>query len=190
MKMTQVYLPRYRQNKEYESPIHEYRVAKGLTHKELSKQAKVSLQYITELANGMMSPFLKNGELCTPAKRLCEFFNVEPSDLFPRYACDINRNFKHEVVPYETYTEKLAKSSEDLAALREMRIEVNKILTDLNKIEREVVIRTFLLNDTLEGIGKNLNMTKERVRQILAKALRRLRHPVRSEKLLQFWNEM
>lgn len=191
MKYTKVCLPRYMYNREYESPIHEYRTNMGLTIKELAMKAKVHIPDIIALANGMKSPLKENGELCIAAKKLCDFFNVEASDLFPRYICEINRNFKHEVLPYETYGEKLAKSAEDLAAFREMKKALRKAcLSRLTQKELEVIVRMFLLNDTLEGTGKHLNIGKERVRQILLKALSKLRRPISGELLRIFHREM
>ena len=42
---------------------------------------------------------------------------------------------------------------------------------------------------TLEEVGKIFNVTRERIRQIEAKALRKLKHPSRSKKLRDFWIE-
>ena len=64
------------------------------------------------------------------------------------------------------------------------------ILGDLNERERKVLIMRFGLEDgvtrTLEDVGREFNVTRERVRQIEAKALRKLRHPLRSRKLRDY----
>ena len=56
--------------------------------------------------------------------------------------------------------------------------------------ERNVIKLRFGLDDgktrTLEEVGKEFNVTRERIRQIEAKALRKLRHPSRSRKLKDF----
>ena len=56
--------------------------------------------------------------------------------------------------------------------------------------ERKVLILRFGLDDgrprTLEEVGKEFNVTRERIRQIEAKALRKLRHPSRSKKLKDY----
>ena len=58
--------------------------------------------------------------------------------------------------------------------------------------ERQVVRLRFGLADgrarTLEEVGKEFNVTRERIRQIEAKALRKLRHPTRSKRLKDFLN--
>jgi hypothetical protein len=49
-------LPRYDYRKEYESPIHEYRVAAGLTIKDLATLARVNAAIVCSLANGSLAP--------------------------------------------------------------------------------------------------------------------------------------
>lgn len=65
--------------------------------------------------------------------------------------------------------------------------EVLKTLTDR---ERFVLIHRFGLLDgrpkTLEEVGSAFNVTRERIRQIEAKALRKMRHPIRSKQLRAF----
>jgi len=73
--------------------------------------------------------------------------------------------------------------------LKEQTINVLKTLTPR---EAEVIKMRFGLGDgsehTLEEVGKKFNVTRERIRQIEAKALRKLRHPSRSKKLKPFLN--
>ena len=67
---------------------------------------------------------------------------------------------------------------------------VRELLNELKPRERKVIELRFGLNDgeqrTLEEVGREFNVTRERVRQIEAKALRRLRHPCRSVKVREF----
>ena len=71
--------------------------------------------------------------------------------------------------------------------LKEQLVEVLGTLTDR---EQKVLRLRFGLDDgrarTLEEVGKEFNVTRERIRQIEAKALRKLRHPSRSRKLKEF----
>ncbi len=74
--------------------------------------------------------------------------------------------------------------------LHEQLLEVLETLTDR---EQKVLKLRFGLDDgrprTLEEVGKEFNVTRERIRQIEAKALRKLRHPSRSKKLKDYLNE-
>jgi RNA polymerase primary sigma factor len=78
----------------------------------------------------------------------------------------------------------------DSASRRMLREQMAEILDGLNERERKVLEMRFGLQDdiprTLEDVGKEFNVTRERVRQIEAKALRKLRHPLRSRKLRDF----
>ena len=74
-----------------------------------------------------------------------------------------------------------------------LRDHIDVLLQDLKDREREVIILRFGLRDghprTLEEVGKIFSVTRERIRQIEAKALRKLRNPVRSKKIKDFLGE-
>jgi RNA polymerase primary sigma factor len=77
------------------------------------------------------------------------------------------------------------------AASRELlKAQLTRVLAELNDRERRVLLLRFGLEDdrprTLEEVGKEFNVTRERIRQIEAKALRKLRHPSRSRKLKDY----
>lgn len=67
---------------------------------------------------------------------------------------------------------------------------IDDLLKDLKERERQVIVLRFGLEDghprTLEEVGKAFNVTRERIRQIEAKALRKLRNPVRSKRIRDF----
>ena len=67
---------------------------------------------------------------------------------------------------------------------------IDALLGDLKERERQVIVLRFGLEDghprTLEEVGKAFNVTRERIRQIEAKALRKLRNPVRSKRIRDF----
>ena len=71
-----------------------------------------------------------------------------------------------------------------------LREHIDALLGDLKERERAVIVRRFGLEDghprTLEEVGKEFNVTRERIRQIEAKALRKLRNPVRSKRIRDF----
>ena len=74
-----------------------------------------------------------------------------------------------------------------------LKEEIKEVLMSLQAREQEVLELRFGLIDgtchTLEEVGKKFNVTRERIRQIEAKALRKLRHPSRAKKLRDFLEE-
>ncbi|RME72419.1 MAG: RNA polymerase sigma factor RpoD, partial [Chloroflexi bacterium] len=78
----------------------------------------------------------------------------------------------------------------DAASKQLLKEQLNEILSSLNERERQVLEMRFGLADgqghTLEEVGAKFGVTRERIRQIEAKALRKLRHPIRSRKLRDY----
>jgi RNA polymerase primary sigma factor len=78
----------------------------------------------------------------------------------------------------------------DAAARQLLKEQVRTALSVLNDREREVLMMRFGLLDgqehTLEEVGRFFGVTRERIRQIEAKALRKLRHPTRSRHLRDY----
>ncbi len=81
-------------------------------------------------------------------------------------------------------------SPEEYATNEILKEEIQSVLLTLQEREQEVLELRFGLIDgtshTLEEVGKRFNVTRERIRQIEAKALRKLRHPSRAKKLKDF----
>ena len=78
----------------------------------------------------------------------------------------------------------------EAAAFTPLKEQLSEVLGTLTDRERKVLELRFGLDDgrarTLEEVGKEFNVTRERIRQIEAKALRKLRHPSRSRKLKDY----
>ncbi len=71
-----------------------------------------------------------------------------------------------------------------------LKEQVQEVVASLTPREQKVLILRFGLEDgrsrTLEEVGREFHVTRERIRQIEAKALRKLRHPSRSKKLRDY----
>ncbi|NLY21240.1 MAG: RNA polymerase sigma factor RpoD [Tissierellia bacterium] len=84
-------------------------------------------------------------------------------------------------------------SPSDAATFTMLKEQLDDVLDTLTDREKKVLILRFGLYDgrarTLEEVGKEFDVTRERIRQIEAKALRKLRHPSRSKKLKDFLEE-
>ena len=78
----------------------------------------------------------------------------------------------------------------EAAAATLLKEQLNEVLETLTEREQKVLRLRFGMNDgrarTLEEVGKEFDVTRERIRQIEAKALRKLRHPSRSRKLRDY----
>ena len=85
------------------------------------------------------------------------------------------------------------KSPEDMATRQLLHDHVVKVICTLSDCERKVIIARFGIMyskpRTLEEVGKMFGVTRERIRQIEAKSLRKLRNPSKSNKLKDFLEE-
>lgn len=87
-----------------------------------------------------------------------------------------------------------AESPAEATAYSILKDKLNEVLQSLTERERAVLIQRFGLLDgkpkTLEEVGLEFNVTRERIRQIEAKALRKMRHPTRAKQLKAFLDLM
>ncbi len=86
--------------------------------------------------------------------------------------------------------DELAPAPAEVASLSLLKEQLDEVLGTLTEREEKVLRLRFGLEDgrsrTLEEVGQRFDVTRERIRQIEAKALRKLRHPSRSKKLKDF----
>ena len=86
--------------------------------------------------------------------------------------------------------DKTAENPSEMTAYSLLKERLQDVLSTLTEREQEVLTLRFGLADgysrTLEEVGKRFKVTRERIRQIEAKALRKMRHPIRIRKLEGF----
>ena len=86
--------------------------------------------------------------------------------------------------------DKSAENPSEVTSFNLLRRHLGEVLDGLNERERRILELRYGLSDgcprTLEEVGRQYNVTRERIRQIEAKALRKLRHPARRSKLEGF----
>ena len=86
--------------------------------------------------------------------------------------------------------DKTSESPSDLTSVGLLKDKLGAVLASLNEREREVLKLRFGIGDgnarTLEEVGRQFAVTRERIRQIEAKALRKMRHPTRLRQLNGF----
>ena len=86
--------------------------------------------------------------------------------------------------------DEMVLSPDEVASAELLKEQVRDVLDSLTPRERKVLELRFGLEDgrsrTLEEVGKDFGVTRERIRQIEAKALRKLKHPTRARKLKDY----
>ena len=151
----------------------------------INKLIRTSRQMMQELGREPTSEELGK-RLNMPAARVEEIMKIsmEPVSLETpigeEYDSHLGDFIEDENVPVPS----------DAAAYALLRSELGHVLDSLTDRERMVLRLRFGLDDgkamTLEEVGRRFNVTRERIRQIESKALRKLRHPSRSRKLRDF----
>ncbi len=153
----------------------------------INKVIRVSRQLLQELGHDP-TPEEIAAEMNMPAERVREILKIaqEPVSLETPIGEEEDSHLG-DFIPDEDASEPAEAASFTL--LKEQLVEV---LSTLTPREEKVLKLRFGIEDgrtrTLEEVGKEFNVTRERIRQIEAKALRKLRHPSRSKKLKDFLN--
>ena len=153
----------------------------------INKVIRVSRQLLQELGHDP-SPEEISAEMGMPVEKVREILKIaqEPVSLETPIGEEEDSHLG-DFIPDEGASEPSEAASFTL--LKEQLVDV---LSTLTPREEKVLKLRFGIEDgrsrTLEEVGKEFNVTRERIRQIEAKALRKLRHPSRSKKLKDFLN--
>ena len=153
----------------------------------INKVIRVSRQLLQELGHDPTPEEIAE-EMSMPVERVREILKIaqEPVSLETPIGEEEDSHLG-DFIPDEDASEPAEAASFTL--LKEQLVEV---LSTLTPREEKVLKLRFGIEDgrtrTLEEVGKEFNVTRERIRQIEAKALRKLRHPSRSKKLRDFLN--
>ncbi len=176
-------LPFYHHNKEYESRIHEFRVARGFRITDLMNLTKGSQSEISALANGTISPlFDKKGDIKPLVLRLMEVLGASFEDLFPRYSCALA---KDELLPdqiKDLFFPGDPQQPEDVLCEKEWAGEYGRHFRLLNPRLQKVLNLRFFEGCTLQECGDSLGISRERARQLESKALRLFKHKIENKK--------
>ena len=151
----------------------------------INKLIRVSRQLLQELGREP-TPEEISEEMGMPVDRVREILKIsqEPVSLETPIGEEDDSNLGDFVADVNTVT---PEGNVESVMLRD---HIDALLGDLKERERQVIELRFGLRDghprTLEEVGKEFNVTRERIRQIEAKALRKLRNPVRSKRIRDF----
>ena len=150
-------------------------------------------------------------KLLRTTRQLTQEYGHEPSyeeiasslNLTPERVEEIMDLFRHEPISLETpvgededsrlgdfVEDRASPAPTEVASQQLLKEQIEKVLDELSEREKRVIQLRFGLKDghprTLEEVGKEFSVTRERIRQIEAKALRKLRHPQYSRKLRDY----
>ena len=151
----------------------------------ITKVKKVSSQLLHETGHDPSAEEIAD-KLEMPAERVREIMRIaqDPVSLETPIGEEEDRHLG-DFIPDDD-----APAPADAASLMLLKEQLNEVLSTLTDREAKVLRLRFGLEDgrsrTLEEVGKEFDVTRERIRQIEAKALRKLRHPSRSKKVKDF----
>lgn len=163
---------------------------------------------LTELISFRTPPLTKEGEFREPAKKLMEGLCALPTELWTaeQLTMELKRNTSTKEVNLDAMLSVLGINAEEALQMieppkpdevleeKEKAEVVGEMLDSLTPREARVLRMRFGIGcdeHTLEEVGKKLDVTRERIRQMEAKALRKMKHPSRSELLweVSHWNQ-
>ena len=153
----------------------------------INKVIRVSRQLLQELGHDP-SPNEIAAEMNMPVEKVREILKIaqEPVSLETPIGEEEDSHLD-DFIPDEG-----ASEPSEAASFTLLKEQLMDVLSTLTPREEKVLKLRFGIEDgrtrTLEEVGKEFNVTRERIRQIEAKALRKLRHPSRSKKLKDFLN--
>ena len=153
----------------------------------INKTIRVSRQLLQELGHDPSAEEIAK-EMGMPAEKVRDILRIaqEPVSMETPIGEEEDSHLG-DFIPDEDASEPSEVSSFSL-----LREQLEEVLDTLTPREKKVLELRFGMADghsrTLEEVGKEFNVTRERIRQIEAKALRKLRHPSRSKKLRDFLN--
>ncbi len=153
----------------------------------INKVIRVSRQLLQELGHDPTAEEIAE-EMNMPAERVREILKIaqEPVSLETPIGEEEDSHLG-DFIPDEG-----ASEPSEAASFTLLKEQLMDVLSTLTPREEKVLKLRFGIEDgrtrTLEEVGKEFNVTRERIRQIEAKALRKLRHPSRSKKLKDFLN--
>ena len=151
----------------------------------INRLVKVNSQLVQELGREPTVDELSE-VLGLPVERVSEIIRIAPEPL--SLETPIGEEEDSHLADF--LQDDIANSPTDAATAKILREKIEEALDQLTPRERDVLKMRFGLDDgyphTLEEVGKHFQVTRERIRQIEAKALKKLRHPTRCRRLRDY----
>lgn len=164
----------------------------GFSQAQMAAAVGIAKQQYQGLESMREHPLTSKGHWRGVALALASFFDVMPDDLFPPDVLGIKSNVStrtanaSEVIAITNGSSRIALPASKAYDNAELSACLGDSISTLSAKERTVIDGRFYEDKTLEEIGQDMFLTKDAVRQIEEKALRKLRHPSRSKVLRPF----
>lgn len=183
--------------------IYKYMTEHGLTWLEMAEKIGISTGTFSKIIHFRWAP-TENYQNKEVAKKLCNFFHCNLEEILPNeLAQQIKNNseiaellqeeqtvYKEVDVEYLSYDEapqSILAYQENFNKQIDFRETIEKVLKTLTPREERIIKLRFGIGDevehTLEEVGKEFGVTRDRIRQIEEKAIRKLKHPARLRNL-------
>ena len=158
----------------------------------------LGLGRINNLVAMREAPILQSGEFSQNAKLVMEVLGAAPTDLWTEQQLTIklktnsgeraiDANLVQHLLEQKHRTDYLPSPEDSLLAAETSAI-VNEVLGTLKPREKDILLERFEKDLTLEEVGNHHGLSRERIRGIESKALRKLRDPTRSTILREFYD--
>lgn len=161
--------------------LHKLMVSNGIESQlELSRATNISPGIIGAIANLKVGAFNANGEPSSATQKLCDYFGCLPEDIYPREVLHVGipKNVVEHIVSSAEVAKYLEQKESDPAYLLENSVDpkyLETLISRLTSREAKVLRARFYEDATFETIAKDFGFTRERIRQIELKALRKIR---------------
>jgi RNA polymerase sigma factor (sigma-70 family) len=160
---------------------------------EFCRHTKLSQTWVGQMINFKRKAVYDNGEWKPEAIRVANALACEPSDLWTEEQRNaaLDNNKKALFIAEEEMSKIIEHNQETDMLFKECSDTIANILLTLKPIEQTTIQMRYGLSPytqpyTLEQIGAEVDLTRERVRQIEVSAMERLQHPANKKKLLDF----
>jgi len=164
---------------------------------EFERACEIGIGRINNLVAMREAPILQSGEFSQNAKLIMEVLGAAPTDLWTEQQLTIklktnsgeraiDANIVQHLLEQKDRTDYLPSPEDSLLAAETAAI-VNEVLGTLKPREKDVLQQRFVNDSTLQEVGNHHGLSKERIRAIESKALRKLRDVKRAPILKEFY---
>lgn len=168
----------------------------GFSQKDMAAILGVGGSTYAQFESMRTSPISTKGHWKGVPLALASFFNVMPEELFPDEVMSVTtpvvvrKVFADELIAITNGSSRLCLPASAAYDATELSEQLSEALHTLTPREQKVMRMRFHDDLTIEAVGCELFITRERARQIEMKALRKLRHPSRSKALRAFADDV